>query len=87
MKQEIKNISVESVFRIIFFITLVITGFFSLLNIIVSLFTGQLLMALLIFAVGAPLIALMEGALAALFIFIYNAFAKKFGGFIIDLGN
>lgn len=85
MKYELTEISVGSVFRLVFFVTLVIGGFLSLLYMLISIFTGRIVIALLIFAVGVPLLALFKAVISIICVSVYNIFAKKFGGIIIDL--
>jgi len=85
MKYEITEISSGSVFRLIFFVTLVIGGFLSLLYILISIFIGRIVIALLIFVVGVPLLALLKAVVGVICVSIYNAFAKKFGGIIFNI--
>ncbi len=87
MRYEVKQIDPISVFRLVFFLTLILGGIASLIFIIISLFIGKLLLAILIFAVGVPLVALIKAFFVYLFILIYNLFAKKFGGIIIYISN
>jgi len=85
MKHQITEINSGSVFRLIFFVTLVIGGFLSLLYILISIFIGRIVIALLIFVVGVPLLALLKAIIGVICVSIYNIFAKKFGGIIINI--
>lgn len=85
MKYSIEKIYPYSVFRFTFFLVLIIGGLLAFIFLIVSLFLHQLLIALLIFIVGIPLLALIKGLIASGLALLYSTFAKKFGGMSIEL--
>lgn len=85
MKYILDKIYPGSVFRLFFFITLVIAGLFSLLFLISSVFFGYLLISVIIFVIGVPLLALFVGFAGFIYTWIYTGFARKFGGIKVDL--
>lgn len=80
MKYTLEKIYPETAFRLYFFIVLVTAGIAGLLFLIISLFIDMLLLGILIFTVGVPLLALITGSMAALYTCLYSVFAEKFGG-------
>lgn len=85
MRYELNYIEPGSVFRLIFFIILVIGGLLSLIYIVISIFIGRIVIALIIFAVVVPIVAFLKAGIAWICVNIYNIFAKKFGGIMINL--
>ncbi len=84
MKYEVNNIYPVSIFRFVFFITLIFSALLSFIYVIISIFTGYLILAIIIFAFGVPLLSLILAVLFYILGIIYNVFAKKFGGILID---
>ena len=85
MKYNIEEIYPGTAFRLVFFIILIIFGFLSFIYLLISVFIHQLLLGLLIFAIGVPLLALLGGFAAYIQAIIYTIFAKKFGGISVEL--
>lgn len=85
MKYELTEIDSGSVFRLVFFTLLIILGFIGLIVIVITLITGRLVLGIIFFIVGAPLIAFLKASLFWIISKIYNIFAKKFGGININI--
>jgi hypothetical protein len=85
MKYEIIKIDSASVFRLVFFVSLIVNGILGIVFIIISPFIGKFFIALIFFVIGAPLISLIKAFIFWIMVNIYNIFAKKFGGIEIEL--
>ena len=85
MKYNIEEIYPGTAFRFVFFLILIICGFFSFIYLLISIFMNQFLIGILIFAIGVPLLALLGGFAAYIKAIIYTIFAKKFGGISVEL--
>lgn len=85
MLYTVRRIHPGSAFRTVFFLVLTGGGFFGLLFLAVSPFINRFPLALLVFFVFIPLLALLAGAAVYLKAVFYSVLAKKTGGFMLDL--